>query len=210
MTGHRTQALGLSSGPATTALNSLYASLDKPAQHGTPIPGTFTVRDGKSVAVATKYLGQQLQIQQLLVDYIPVVMGPPNYCFTLTFKGVAGHRRSSTKIAAATGALRWFLHCLNTRCFGKGYRRGNHELGLFATFEGLEANEPLHCHGAIRLPEKLSHEKFVSAFKFALRKTNQLGRMYNLKQYRDKGWITYTLKTGPDSFQPEFLRPGTP
>jgi len=210
MTGHQVQASGLSNAPASTNQNSPWSRLDKPAHHRKPNFGAVAERKGKADAAAKKNAKLKFKAQQLLVDYIPDVMGQPNYCFTLTFKGVAGHRRHSTKIMAATGTLRWFLHCLNTNCFGKGYRRGNHELGMFATFEGLETSEPLHCHGAIRLPEKLSHQKFVAAFESALRSTNQFGREYDLKQYRDKGWIAYTLKTGPDSFQPEFLRPGTP
>lgn len=109
----------------------------------------------------------------------------------------------------ATAALRWFFHCLNAKCFGKGYRRKKYELGLYLTFEGLDSNETLHSHGAIRLPKALSHEKFHDALVHARRNTSQLGREFVLKPYRDAGWIEYTLKTGSDSFQPEFLRPGT-
>ena len=188
----------------------LCSHLQTPAQNAGLIASASTGCESYSVVVPKMAVRLKEQIQQTLIDYIPKVMGEPTYCFTVTFKPVVGHQRRSTKTVAAAAALRWFFHCLNTKCFGKGYRRKKYELGLYATLEGLDINEALHCHGAIRLPKKLSHRKFLNAFGQARRSTCQLGRKFDLKPYRDTGWIKYTLKTGPDSFQPEFLRRGTP
>lgn len=183
--------------------------LESPAQNAGLIANASTGCKAYSDAAPKMATDQKRQILQTLVDYIPKVMGEPTYCFTVTFKPVFGHQRRLTKTVSAAAALRWFFHCLNTKCFGKGYKRKKYELGLYATFEGLDINEALHCHGAIRLPKKLSHGKFLNAFGQARRSTCQLGRKFDLKPYRDTGWIKYTLKTGPDSFQPEFLRRGT-
>lgn len=188
----------------------LCSQLNPPARNAAQIASASTGIMGNSDSTPKIVALRKWQIQKTLVDYISKVMGEPTYCFTITFKPVAGHQRRSTKTMAAITALRWFLHRLNTKCFGKGYRSGKYELGLYATFEGLDVNEALHCHGAIRLPKKLSHEKFLNAFADARRATRLLGRKFKLEAYRDTGWIEYTLKTGPDSFQPEFLRRGTP
>jgi hypothetical protein len=149
-------------------------------------------------------------LKEVLADFIRQEIGEPNYSYTLTFLPVYGSRRRLTKIMDATQSLRWFLRLLNDRCFGHSYRRKNIEVGFYATFEGLEIHEELHCHGAIRLPKKLSNKKFFSAFDYARCNTKRLGSHFDLKPYKDEGWIRYSLKTGIDSFQPEFLRRGVP
>ena len=144
-----------------------------------------------------------------LVDFVLEKVGDPDYSLTLTFRPVFGPRRSTTKVSDARQAILHFLRLLNDKCFGQGHRRRGLEVGFYVAFEGLGVHEELHCHAAIRLPLKLSRQKFLRALNFALRHTKRLGPQHDLQPYYH-GWIGYTMKTGSDSFQPELLRRGTP
>jgi hypothetical protein len=149
------------------------------------------------------------QIKKKWADFICQVIGEPHYSFTVTLRPLKGPRSSDTKVKDAKKAMSWFLNVLNTKCFGHGYRRKNIELGFFATLEGLGDYEQLHWHGAIRLPRRLTTEKFFRAFEAARQKTKRFGRQFELVPYYGKDWFEYTIKTGADSVHPEFLRPGT-
>lgn len=144
-----------------------------------------------------------------LIEFLKVAVGAADYAVTLTMHPVAGLRRPTTRIADAEQALSWFLHVLNSRCFGHAYRRQGVEVGFFAALEGLRHGEQPHWHIAIRLPCHLSHRRFMAAFEEALRLTLRLGYEHDIQPFRD-GWIEYSLKTGPESFFPQFLRTGTP
>jgi len=98
---------------------------------------------------------------------------------------------------------------LNTRCFGHCHRRKGLELGVFAALEGLGPNGQPHWHAAFRLPSFLSHERFLTAFELARKRTRRLGCEFDLQPFYEGRWIEYCLKTGLDSFEPEFLRAGT-
>jgi hypothetical protein len=147
--------------------------------------------------------------EKQLAKFIFRYMGPPDYIYTLTFKPIFGSRRYTTKINDSVQAMSLFLHLLNSKCLGHGHRRKGFELGFYACLEGLSAYEQQHWHGAIRLPRWLSHEKFLKSFEFARRRVKRLGNEFDLKPFRDEGWIEYSLKTGIDSFHPEFLRRGS-
>jgi hypothetical protein len=150
------------------------------------------------------------QIKKSWIDFICKVVGEPHYSFTLTLRPLKSPRSSEVKVKDAKTAMSWFVNVLNTKCFGHSYRRKNIELGFFATLEGLGAYEQPHWHGAIRLPKRLPNEKFLLAFEAARQKTKRFGRQFDLTPYYGKGWFEYTIKTGPNSVYPEFLRAGTP
>lgn len=147
-------------------------------------------------------------IDHELVAWVKETIGPPTYAITLTMRPISGTRLQMTKRMDAERALSWFLHLLNTRCFGHGHRRKNIELGVFAALEGLGHNEQPHWHLAFRLPGFLTHKRFIAAFDLARKRTRRLGYEYDLQPFHD-GWIEYCLKTGVESFQPQFLRAGT-
>ena len=149
------------------------------------------------------------KIDVALVAMVKKVIDQPDYAITLTMKPITGPRRQTTKRIDAEQAFSWFLHFLNTRCFGHGHRRKGLELGVFATLEGLGLNEQPHWHVAIRLPSFLNHARFLFAFEKALHRTRRLGYEFDIQPYYDWNWIEYCLKTGMDSFQPQFLRAGT-
>ena len=145
-----------------------------------------------------------------IVSMAKEVIGKPHYSITLTLKPVHGARRLATKQVDAEQAFAWFLHFLNTRCFGHGYRRKGIELGVFSTLEGLGHAEQPHWHVAFRLPGFLKHERFLSAFDMARKRTRRFGHVSNIQPFYDGRWFEYCLKTGSDSFYPQFLRAGTP
>jgi hypothetical protein len=149
------------------------------------------------------------KIDLALMAMVKKVMGQPDYAITLTMKPVSGPRLQTTKQLDAERAFSWFLHFLNTRCFGHGHRRKGYELGVFAALEGLGPQEQPHWHTAFRLPSFLSHQRFLSAFESARKRTRRLGYESDLQAFYDDYWIEYCLKTGPDSFCPQFLRAGT-
>ena len=72
---------------------------------------------------------QSERLQAAYIKFIRSVIGNPDYSFTLTLKPVSGSIRKLTKINDAEQAMDWFLHLLNTKCFGHGYRRKEFERG---------------------------------------------------------------------------------
>lgn len=149
------------------------------------------------------------KVNLALVAMVKKVMGQPDYAITLTMRPVSGPRRQTTKRVDAERAFSWFLHFLNTRCFGHGHRRNGYELGVFAALEGLGTQEQPHWHAAFRLPSFLSHARFLSAFESARKRTRRFGYEFDLQPFYEGCWIDYSLKTGPDCFCPHFLRAGT-
>jgi hypothetical protein len=145
----------------------------------------------------------------VLIKFIKEQIGTPDYSATLTFWPIAEKRRCMTKVIDAVNAMKCFLYFLNYKCFGHASRRRGYEIGVFAALEGVENGEEQHWHCALCLPNWLSHEKFAIAFNYAIRKTKRLGIQKDLQRYSE-GWFEYSLKTGLDSFDPEFLRPCKP
>lgn len=150
------------------------------------------------------------RLNSAIFAFVKEVIGEPDYAITLTLKPINGSRRSTTKQIDAEQAFDWFLHVMNTRCFGHGYRRKGRELGVFAALEGLGHGQQPHWHVAVRLPKQLSHERFKTAFAKARLSTRRFGRAFDIQPFYEGGWIEYCLKTGGSSFYPQFLRPGTP
>lgn len=153
---------------------------------------------------------QKKALQLCWVEFIAREIGEPDYAFSFTLKPVFGPRRWSTKLVDAEQALHWFLHVLNTRCFGHAHRRKGLELGIVAAIEGLLPNQEPHWHGIIRLPRLLAHEKFHKALNAALKATRRFGRQFKVTPYVRGTWELYISKTGSDSFCPDFFRKGTP
>lgn len=153
--------------------------------------------------------GAKERLEAAYIAFIKSVIGNPNFSFTLTLKPVMGNRRRSTKINDAEQAMDWFLHLLNTKCFGHGHRRKKFELGFFATIEGLELGQQPHWHGAIRLPKALPLDKFLHAFAYSKNRTKRFGCQCHLEPYYEHKWFRYITKTGMQSISPRFLRKGT-
>ncbi len=149
-------------------------------------------------------------IRTALIEFVRGVVGEPDCSFTLTLKPVHGARRRLTKILDAEQAMDWFLHVLNTKCFGRGYKRKNFEVGIFATLEGIDGVGQPHWHGVIRVPNTVSAEKFFQAFDHARNRTKRFGQQWRLEPYYEANWFEYITKSGMDSVQPKFLRRGTP
>jgi len=147
--------------------------------------------------------------QRIFIEFVRSVVGNPDYSFTLTLKPTLGPRRQFTKINDAEQAMDWFLHVLNTKCFGHGHRRKSIEIGIFATIEGLGISEQPHWHGVIRLPKFLSPEKFEQAFRYSINRTKRFGFQSHLENYCEGKWLQYITKTGIQSVSPRFLRQGT-
>jgi len=126
---------------------------------------------------------RKTRFQATFIEFVRSVIGSPDYSFTLTLKPVTGPRRLSTKISDAEQAMNWFLHVLNTKCFGHGHRRKSIELGIFATIEGLGLGEQPHLHGVIRLPNALPLERFLKAFEYSKNRTKRFGYQSHLEPY---------------------------
>ena len=153
--------------------------------------------------------GRKNRLKKAFIEFVRSVIGIPDYSFTLTLKPVEGPRLKLTKINDAEQAMDWFLHVLNTKCFGHGYRRKGIELGIFATIEGLGLGEQPHLHGVMRLPKALSVERFIRAFEHSKNRTKRFGYQWHLEPYYEHNWFQYITKTGVQSASPLFLRQGT-
>ena len=165
---------------------------------------------GSSVlALEPEKISKKSKLIKTYIEFVRSVIGNPDYGFTLTLNPVAGHRRLSTKINDTEQAMDWFLHVLNTKCLGHGYRRKSIELGIFATIEGLGIGQQQHLHGAIRLPKSLKHQKFLGAFEYSIKRTKRFGEQWHLEPYYEYNWLQYITKTGVQSVSPRFLRKGT-
>ena len=161
------------------------------------------------LAIEPRKQNQKKSLEAAYIDFIQSVIGKPDYSFTQTLKPVSGSRRRSTKVNDAEQAMDWFLHLLNSKCFGHGYRRKDLEIGVFAALEGLEINQQPHWHGAFRLPNNFSKEKFLFAYEYARFRTKRFGRQRRIEPYYEGIWHEYTTKTGVNSLAPQFLRRGT-
>lgn len=148
-------------------------------------------------------------LRKALIEFVRSVVGEPNYSFTLTLKPVHGARRRLTKIVDAEQAMDWFLHVLNTRCFGHGYKKKKVEVGVVATLEGIAIGQHPHWHGVFRLPNGLSSEKFLFAFEHARKRTRRLGQQSHIEPYYEANWFEYITKLGAESLAPKFMRRGT-
>lgn len=157
----------------------------------------------------TEIKWKKINSQKLLIDFVRSVLGQPHYSFSVTLNPVHGPRRAFTKTIDAEKAMSWFLHVLNSRCFGHAYRRKKFEVGIFAVLEGLGRDGQPHWHGVIRLPASLSSEHFLKAFKHAITCTKRFGRQQHLEPYYEGRWLEYITKLGMESIQPQFLRAGT-
>jgi len=166
--------------------------------------------EGSLLAFEPQRKSHRKRLEAAYIEFIRSLIGIPDYSFTLTLKPVAGSRRMSTKSEDAEQAMDWFLHVLNTKCFGHGYRRKNLELGMFATLEGLGIGQQPHWHGAFCLPKEFSQDKFLLAYEYAKCRTKRFGLQGHLEPYYEGTWIQYTTKTGVNSIYPQFLRRGTP
>ena len=165
--------------------------------------------DDLVVAFNPVAIKRNTRLQNTFIDFIRSVIRIPDYSFTLTLKPVEGSRRKFTKINDAEQAMDWFLHVLNTKCFGHGHRRKGIELGVFATIEGLGLGEQPHLHGVMRLPKALSVERFIRAFEHSKNRTKRFGYQWHLEPYYEHNWLQYITKTGVQSASPLFLRQGT-
>ena len=164
----------------------------------------------EDITSESKSREQKSQLKKAYIEFISSVVGEPDYSFTLTLKPVEGPRRTSTKINDAEQAMDWFLHVLNTKCFGHGYRRKGIELGVFAALEGLKIGQQPHWHGAFRLPNNFPRDKFLLAFEYAKSRTKRIGWKDHLEPYYEGAWHKYITKTGVSSIAPQFLRRGAP
>lgn len=165
--------------------------------------------DGPALTSKLRTTDRKTRLKKASIDFVRSVIRQPDYSFTLTLKPVLGPRRECTKINDAEQAMDWFLHVLNTKCFGHGYRRKNIELGIFATIEGLGVGEQPHLHGVIRLPNALPADKFLKAFEYSKIRTKRFGYQSHLETYYELNWLQYITKTGLQSVSLRFLRQGT-
>lgn len=152
---------------------------------------------------------RELELMRSWQEWIPSVMGNPDFAFTITMKPTARRMSKESKITDATSAFDRFLYFLNCRCFNHQFKKHGRQLGIVAALEGLRDYGEPHWHGAIRLPDGLDREVFTRAFKVTIKKTRRFGSEWRLEPYYSDYWINYFTKTGADSIAPEFLRHGS-
>lgn len=87
-----------------------------------------------------------------------------------------------------------FTKYLNKRCCRR-VRCDADKVKIAIVFEGVNSNDRIHVHCAIRSPEKLTYKVFGSLIKYSWRKSvkNKQAKT-DVKQYNNNGWLGYITK----------------
>ena len=114
---------------------------------------------------------------------------------TITFKRSFDGRPISAK--AASDAIRVFARMLQSRAFGKRFRKGEDWLNFVATNEG--GREPgqkhPHVHFFVEVPEGWSTEAWIDVVKQKISKIECFGAdNCVVKTVFDSGWLDYMFK----------------
>jgi hypothetical protein len=91
---------------------------------------------------------------------------------------------------------RLFLNRINRRIYKHGQKRKGFRIASVAFLgNGPYGNHP-HAHLALQKPPDMSHKSFNLILNEMARTTKGLGQQFEIKPYRDEGWLGYMVDHG--------------
>lgn len=95
---------------------------------------------------------------------------------------------------------RLFLSRINKRIYKHGKRRKGFRIASVAFLGNGPYGDHPHAHLALQKPPDMSHETFNQILNAMARTTKGLGEQFDIKPYRDEGWLGYMVDHGFEGF----------
>ena len=118
------------------------------------------------------------------------------HAVTLTMhRPEGGHEISKPEVARRCGR---FLNRINRRIYKHGTKRKGYRIASVAFLgDGTYGNHP-HVHLALQKPPDMTTEGFDRLLKEMATTTKGIGQQFDIKSYRDEGWLGYMVDHGFD------------
>ena len=110
----------------------------------------------------------------------------------------SGHGISNPEV---TRRCRLFLNRINRRIYSRhGTRRKGYRIASVAFLGNGPYGDHTHAHLALQKPPDMTHEAFEQILNVMASTTNGLGKEFDIKPYRNEGWLGYMLDHGFDGW----------
>ena len=93
-----------------------------------------------------------------------------------------------------------FLNRINRRIYKHGTKRKGFRIACVAFLGGGSYGDHPHVHLALQKPPDMTHEAFDRILREMVLTTNGLGKEFDIKPYRDEGWLGYMVDHGFDGW----------
>ena len=91
---------------------------------------------------------------------------------------------------------RLFLNRINRRIYKHGTKRKSFRIASVAFLGNGPYGDHPHAHLALQKPLEMSHESFNQILNVMARTTKGLGQQFDIKPYREEGWLGYMVDHG--------------
>ena len=153
-----------------------------------PLIQKFVVRTFTSQASPKKLKNRRITIEWLKAH------ADWTHAVTLTMhRSEGGHGISNPEVARR---CRLFLNRINRRIYKHGTKRKGFRIASVVFLGNGPYGDHPHAHLALQKPPDLSHESFNQILKVMARTTKGLGQQFDIKPYRDVGWLGYMVDHG--------------
>ena len=140
------------------------------------------------IASESEYRQQKIRWLSRLADWTHVV--------TLTMHCSANNHEINKEQVARR--CRLFLNRINRRIYKHGTKRKGLRIASVAfAGDGAYGDHP-HVHLALQKPPDMTTERFDRLLKEIATTTKGIGQQFEIKSYRDEGWLGYMVDHGFD------------
>lgn len=95
---------------------------------------------------------------------------------------------------------RLFLNRINRRIYKHGTKRKGFSIASVAFLGKGQYGDHPHVHLAVQKPPDMTHEAFDRLLREMVTTTKGLGQQFDIKPYRDEGWLSYMIDHGFDGW----------
>ena len=93
-----------------------------------------------------------------------------------------------------------FLNRINRRIYKHGTKRKGFRIASVAFLGNGPYGDHPHVHLALQKPPDMTHEAFEQILNVMASTTKGLGKEFDIKPYRDEGWLGYMVDHGFDGW----------
>lgn len=153
-----------------------------------PLFQKFAVR-----AVTAQASPQKLKNRQIKIEWLKA-QADWTHAVTLTMHRFEdGHGISNPEVERR---CHLFLNRINRRIYKHGTKRKGFRIASVAFLgDGPYGDHP-HVHLAVQKPPDMTHEAFDRLLRGMASTTKGLGKEFDIKPYRDEGWLGYMVDHG--------------
>jgi hypothetical protein len=153
-----------------------------------PLFQKFAVR-----AVTTQASPQKLKNRQIKIEWLKA-QADWTHAVTLTMhRSEGGHGISNPEVARR---CRLFLNRINRRIYKHGTKRKGFRIASVVFLGNGPYGDHPHAHLALQKPADMTHEAFEQTLNVMASTTKGLGKEFDIKPYRDEGWLGYMVDHG--------------